>query len=101
MHPNNTSNGSAVIPLPPDVPQAQVECIDLYQLQQGNQKESEMLFRACKTDGVFYLDISGLGQRPIELVDAVYQLNKEFHELPLEEKMQYDADKLTNLKLNG
>ncbi|KAJ5850561.1 hypothetical protein N7455_010417 [Penicillium solitum] len=59
------------------------------------------LLNACKTDGFFYLNIQSIDDNLLQVVDAMFQLDRELYDVPDEEKMAYDVDKLSELKLNG
>ncbi|MCJ1319190.1 hypothetical protein MMC15_004523 [Xylographa vitiligo] len=64
--------------------------------------EAEKLFRACQTDGFFYLDLYDPDdQIVLNSVDDVYALARSLFTLDDAEKLIYDVDKLGEMKLNG
>ena len=84
------------------VPTAHILTIDIGRLHDGDKEEAAKLLKAAKEDGLFYLDLED--QRfmgIIDTVDKVFALSKELFDLSEEEKMEYDIDKLSKLKLNG
>ncbi|MCJ1286662.1 hypothetical protein MMC26_006008 [Xylographa opegraphella] len=81
---------------------AHMPIIDIGRLNDGDEEEAAKLFEAAKEDGIFYLNLQdrrfvGI----IDTVDEVFDLATELFDLSDEEKMQYDVDKLSTLKLNG
>ena len=60
------------------------------------------LLDACRIDGFFYLDMSGIDQRIDTLIEGICTLGREVFALPMEKLQQYDVDKLSpDDKLNG
>lgn len=91
----------AVRSLPQELPVAQLRTVHLSKLLDGDAAESRNLLNACKTDGFFYLNIQNIDDNLLQVVDAMFQLDRELYDVPDEEKMAYDVDKLSELKLNG
>jgi isopenicillin N synthase-like dioxygenase len=65
--------------------------------------EKDKLFTVAKEDGVFYLDLTeDQFEYPMTaLSDRLYDLSRSLFSLELEDKLQYDIDKIDSLKLNG
>ena len=89
-----------------DVPStlfASLKTIRLQDLRRGSTEEKKKIFAAAKDDGIFYLDFTeDLGEHQLgNLVEDIYSLSHSLFDLDLEEKMQYDVDKIGELKLNG
>ena len=78
-------------PFPNDVPIANLECVSLANLRNGERKESEALFHACKNDGFFLLDLRGDKQGETILNEAgkLFDMSKTLFDLPYETKMEY------------
>lgn len=87
----------------PSLRYAPLKTIRLGALQRGDSEEKDKLFAAAKEDGIFYLDISeDEGEyKLVNLIWEIYGLSRSLFNLELEEKMQYDVDKIGSLKLNG
>jgi hypothetical protein len=87
----------------PSLHYAPLKTVNLGALQRGDSEEKNKLFAAAKEDGIFYLSISeDEGEYQLaDLVEEIYGLSKSLFKLDLEEKMQYDVDKVGSLKLNG
>jgi isopenicillin N synthase-like dioxygenase len=75
--------------------------VHLSKLLDGDAAESNILLNACRSDGFFYLNIDNIDDDVFPVVDSMFQLDRELYDLPDEEKMAYDVDKLSELKLNG
>ncbi len=83
-------------------PVAQLSTIKLAGLQQGDGEEAEKLFRSAREDGFFYLNFQDSAfEGMINLAEDIFTISKDLFNLENEEKMEYDVDKLGNLKLNG
>ena len=80
---------------------AQLEIISLKALRSGSTAESAKLFDVCCRDGIFYLDMLGSEPNVLQTVEDIYELEKNIFDLPEEELMLYDIDKLSPGKLNG
>lgn len=88
--------------IPEGLPVADIHTVDFYGLMNGDQSESERLLNASKQDGFFYLSFKAVKDNgTIELIEKMYQLNKDLFNLPLVSKMEFDVDKLSKMKLNG
>ena len=90
-----------IVPLPSDLPVAELRTICLECLKRGDTAEEVKLFQACKEDGFFYLNLKKLDPGLLDAVQQIYRLNEDIHALPNEEKMHYDVDKQSKMKLNG
>ena len=83
-------------------PVAQLLTIHIGRLCEGDAEESAKLFKAACENGFFYLDFKD--SHFVEMLDAasnVFSLAEELFNLTGEEKLRYDIDKLSKLKLNG
>jgi len=82
---------------------APLRTIRLHDLCRGFPEEKEKLYAAATEDGIFYLDFSE-EQNEFDLAnltEGIYSLSRSLFDLDLEEKLQYDVDKIGELKLNG
>ena len=83
--------------------EAQLEIVKFTELLHGSEEQKMKLFSACKNHGFFYLDLTGFD--PETRLDAVLEdmntLAGEIFDLPEEQKMQYDVDKISNMKVCG
>jgi isopenicillin N synthase-like dioxygenase len=86
--------------LPHGLPIAQLQTVRLDLLRECNSVEAQKLLEACQTDGYFYLDIRNVDV-DFGVLDRMYELCREIFSLPLDDKLLYDVDKLSSLKLNG
>ncbi|KAL9109987.1 MAG: hypothetical protein Q9187_008106, partial [Circinaria calcarea] len=84
-----------------NVPVATLQRVRLDLLQVGNAAESEKLFAACRNEGFFYLDFQHAKSIIPEVVEGIYTLEEELFNLLEQEKLRYDVDKLSKMKLNG
>jgi isopenicillin N synthase-like dioxygenase len=82
---------------------APLKTIRLQDLRRGSTEEKNKIFAAAKEDGIFYLDFTeDLGEYKLgDLVENIYSFSHSLFDLDLAEKMQYDVDKISELKLNG
>ena len=81
---------------------ADLPTINYQELFQGNVREDQRLFEACKTWGFFYLDFrNGSVKDVLKTVEEMYQLAEEIFDLPLETKLEYDVDKIGSSKTCG
>ena len=88
--------------LPEGLPVADIHTVDFYGLINDDQLESEKLLNASKEDGFFYLSFNAVEHDgTMELIEKMYQLNKDLFSLPLGSKMEFDVDKLSKMKMNG
>ena len=78
-------------PFPNDVPVAKLEYVSLANLRTGERKESEALFRACKNDGFFLLDLRGdkQGETILDEAGKLFDMGKTLFDLPYETKMEF------------
>lgn len=84
-----------------NVPVATLQRVRLDLLQAGNAAEAEKLFGACRKEGFFYLDFQHAKSVVSEVVEQIYILEEELFNLREQEKLRYDVDKLSKMKLNG
>ena len=84
-----------------NVPVATLQRVRLDLLQVGNVAEAEKLFAACRNEGFFYLDFRHAKSFVPEVVEGIYTLEEELFNLLEQEKLRYDVDKLSKMKLNG
>ncbi|KAI9805949.1 MAG: hypothetical protein M1825_000563 [Sarcosagium campestre] len=99
---SQASSGSKVTELPSDVVVASLATISLERLRAGDQNEAKKLFEACKNSGFFYLDLQTSNDNGIlKTINDMFALDKDLYDLDDEEKIKYDVDKLSKLKLNG
>lgn len=82
---------------------APLKTIRLQDLRRGSAEEKNKIFAAAKEDGIFYLDYTDdQGDYKLgELVEQIYSFSHSLFDIDLAEKMQYDVDKIGELKLNG
>ena len=81
---------------------AQLQIISIARLNEGNEDEAAKLFRAAKEDGVFYLDLQDTPFKGLlHTANEIFALSKAFFNLSEGEKMKYDIDELSKLKLYG
>jgi hypothetical protein len=100
---DNVSLDSAthdIVALPSNIPVAELQTISLQSLKRGDTLEEARLFQACREDGFFYLDLHNVNGL-LDSVQEIYRLDEDIHALPDEEKLLYDVDKLSKMKLNG
>ncbi|KAJ5985073.1 hypothetical protein N7499_008674 [Penicillium canescens] len=85
------------------LPLANLKTIHLEDLRRGSIGEKEKIFAAAQDDGIFYLDFTeDHGEHRIsDLIQNIYSLSQSLFDLDLDEKMQYDVDQISKLKLNG
>ncbi|KAI9739819.1 MAG: hypothetical protein M1834_006540 [Cirrosporium novae-zelandiae] len=88
------------ISLPSDIPIAELQTIDFGRLHAGDKAEGARLLDACKSFGFFYLALPQ-DEKTQTMIQQMYSLIKGVHNLEDEEKMRYDVDKLSKMKLNG
>lgn len=87
--------------IPPGVPVAHLQSIDLALLRNGDNYEVQRLLEGCRERGIFYLNLESEEEELSPIVTALYRLTRELYDLPLEEKLTYDVDKLYRFKCNG
>ena len=82
---------------------APLKTIRLQDLRRASTEERNKIFQAARDDGIFYLDcMNDLGENHLgNIVEEIYNFSHSLFNLELEEKMQYDVDKIGELKLNG
>ena len=85
---------------------ADLKVIDIVKLQQNDKHEQAYLLRACEDFGFFYLhipahtdgeEIQGLWTQ----VDSIFGIMKKFFNLPIGEKMKYDARQFGVSEITG
>lgn len=77
-------------PFPDDVPTAPLLRLSLAKLLQRDGEEVNRFVRACEDLGFFYLDLSGPEDSLLADADALFKVNADLYELPLDEKKKYD-----------
>ena len=79
-------------PFPTNIPSAPLLRISLLKLLSHDALESHRLFTACKDLGFFYLDLRSTtpGDSLLADANALFDVNEQFFNLPLDEKMKYD-----------
>ncbi|PYH48032.1 putative oxidoreductase [Aspergillus saccharolyticus JOP 1030-1] len=77
-----------------------LETVSLVGLREGSPAAVQALLRAARKQGIFYLDLSSISADG-DTVTRLYQLAQDLFRLPLEQKMQYDVDRLGEWKING
>ena len=83
-------------------PVAELQTVNFDLLAANDPIEADKLFRACKADGFFYLDLRRAGDRKVlDLADGAFDLAKALYALDEVEKLSYDVDKLGTMRLNG
>lgn len=92
---------SVVDDVPPDVPVAVLDTIDLGKLQAGDTVEAQRLFEASLMKGAFYLDLRSGISDILPLLERIHSISEDLFGLPLEEKCAYDVDILSSQKCNG
>lgn len=83
-------------PFPDDLPTAPLVTLSLAKLKQGDASEVAALFKCSKDLGFFYLDLRGTEDGEHLYADAqqLNKLEKEFFDLPQEEKERFDREVL-------
>lgn len=101
-----------VPPFPSDVPTCPLVRISLARLLHGDEEEEDRLWRACCELGFFYIDLRAVdpdvldggavganarqvevhvdGEQLLEDADRLFEVQKGFFDLPVEEKVKYD-----------
>lgn len=87
--------------IPQGLPVANLQTIDLGLLQEGHNGEIRRLLEACRESGIFYLNFQCIEEKMSAIIDALYDLTRSLYDMPYEEKMLYDVDKLCKMKCNG
>lgn len=83
-------------------PIAHLQTIHCGRLSDGDEDEAAKLFKAANVDGFFYVDLQGSAFAALtEVIEDVFALSKALFGLSEEEKLRYDIDMLSKLKLNG
>lgn len=80
-----------------------LKVIDLQKLLDQDVQESAKLLAAAKEEGFFHLDfrqVDGCADM-LRTVEEMYKFQNELFDLPQEQKLKYDIDNLSQMKLNG
>lgn len=79
-------------PFPKDVPTAPLLRLSLKRLLAHDNEEINRLIDACEDIGFFYLDLqdAGFSSSILDDADKLFNISKQFYDLPLEEKKKYD-----------
>jgi hypothetical protein len=81
---------------------ANIPMVDIGGIQDNNREETLKLFNAAKHNGIFYLDLHDQRFGSIlDAVDEIFNISKDLFSLSEEEKLRYDVDKISELKVNG
>ena len=82
---------NAGVPFPEDVPVAAFARISLSELRSGNEAASSTLFKACKEDGFFLLDLQDdpQGEDLLDHAGRVFEVGETLFDLPYEVKMKH------------
>ncbi|KAJ5604027.1 hypothetical protein N7537_006983 [Penicillium hordei] len=83
------------------LPLAKLQIIDLALLQDGDNGEIRRLLEASRENGIFYLNLQCIEGKMSTIIDTLYELTRGLYDMPYEEKMMYDVDKLGEMKCNG
>ena len=83
---------SPSIPFPEDVNCAPLVTLRLLRLLDGDTAEHSRLYEASKNFGFFYLDLRGCeeGLGLLDSANALFDVSRDFFDLPLEQKQQFD-----------
>ena len=78
-------------PFAKDISTANTACLSFHKLLSNDAAESEKLFDACRTYGFFHLNLEGHceSERLLEDAEAMFELDRQVHEMELDEKMRY------------
>ncbi len=85
-----TQTATSTPPFPDNVPQAPLLRLSLHKLLNRDTTEVDRFNRACEDLGFFYLDLQGDGDSLLRDANELFDVNKAFCDLPLEEKVKYD-----------
>lgn len=79
-------------PFPDDIPTAPLVTISLHKLVANSPDENARLLQAARSLGFFYLDLrhSAAGEQLLQQADGMFDLMRDFFDLPLDEKQKYD-----------
>lgn len=79
---------------PSDLKTIHLETISLQKIQNNDQQEHDRMFKACKTWGFFYLNLSHSDQGQIinQGADSIARVAEKIMRLPLEEKLRYSLN---------
>ncbi|KZP01751.1 Clavaminate synthase-like protein [Calocera viscosa TUFC12733] len=85
-------------PFPDDIPTAPLVTLSLAKLQKNDPQEISELFKIGKGLGFFYLNLRGCenGERLLHDAEAVLDVQKQYFNLPLEEKRVSDREIVPN-----
>ena len=80
-----------------------LKVVDLQNLLKQDEGEDEKIFQAVKEEGFFYLDFRRVDQSGamLDMVERLFNFQESLFNLSVEEKMKYDVDILSHMKLNG
>lgn len=82
--------------------EADLQVIPYQGLLSRNPETLKKLYDACKEDGFFYINLNeSAAKNCLQTVTDVKAASRELFDMPLEQKMLFDTDKLGNLKNYG
>ncbi|KAH7062250.1 hypothetical protein B0J12DRAFT_231778 [Macrophomina phaseolina] len=105
------SSFPGIPPFPSDIPTCPLVRISLARLLHGDEEEEDRLWRACCELGFFYIDLRAVdpdvldggavgnarqvevhvdGEQLLEDADRLFEVQRDFFDLPVEEKLKYD-----------
>ena len=82
---------SSIPPFPDDLPTLGLPRLSLAKLIANDRRESEELFRGCRTDGFLQLDMNGSpeGDELLAEAETLMEINREVNGLSLDEKVKF------------
>lgn len=87
---------------PGKIPAAQLQTVNLRNLQDGSKSESGKLLDVAIKDGFFYLDLTDpCEEKFLNHVDEMFAMSKAMFDLEENIKLHFDVDLLGSLKVNG
>ncbi|KAJ5907792.1 hypothetical protein N7495_000474 [Penicillium taxi] len=87
---------------PFNYPIASLSTIKVSNLRDGSPSAANKVVRAAEQAGVFYLDFTDSKELPFTgIIRDVQTFSREIFQLGLDQKMEFDVDRLATLKTNG
>ncbi|KAL9082734.1 MAG: hypothetical protein Q9165_008802 [Trypethelium subeluteriae] len=80
-----------------------LKTIDLQSLLREDDHECTKLLQAVTKEGFFYLDFRQMdqGAAMLDTVERMFKFQEDLFNLPEDQKLKYDVDRLSFMKLNG
>ncbi|KAL9073553.1 MAG: hypothetical protein Q9157_004700 [Trypethelium eluteriae] len=80
-----------------------LKIIGLQNLLKEDKHEYTKLLQAVKEEGFFYLDFRQIdhGAAMLNTIERMFKFQEDLFNLPQDQKMNYDVDSLSYMKLNG